>query len=113
MRHYLEFLNGIDNGRDSIRAEESGKVTQAVGKKVVASVGRAVDGGERKISTLCNRRGKATHATSHSVLPDADRHHARSQRQQLREVAAVEGQIVHLSCRNNRAQFCGGGLKLL
>ena len=42
----FELLNGVNNGRHCVRAQERREVVHAVCQKIVASVGRTVDGRE-------------------------------------------------------------------
>ena len=48
MGDHFEFLNGVNNGRHGISAEEGRKIVHAVSQEIIASIGSAVDGWEYK-----------------------------------------------------------------
>src|ERR1700732_1599545 len=94
MRNDLEFLDGIDDGRYRVSALERSEVIQTVHEKEIATVGLPVDG--RKCERRTHRNGcpESARTPSHAVLRNADGRHARSQRQQLRKISAVQRKII-------------------
>src|SRR5882762_6752309 len=84
---------------------ECAEIIQAVGKKKIAAVGLTIHRGKDECRAYGNRGAESACSSAHSVLRDANGSHARSQRQKLSEIAAVQRKVVNLFCGDHGAQI--------
>ena len=112
VRLNLELLNRIDNRRNDVHVADVIGVVEPIQEVDVHAVPLTVDGRVRK------RRAGHAHicqviAADSIALRGAHRSRARSQGQQLREVATVEREVLHHLHPDDRAELRGRLLQLL
>src|SRR5215510_11280376 len=103
---HLELLNRVDDWQDRVTAAEEELVNDAVQKEHVATVPLSVDRRDNE-SRYGQRQGRVETGATRIPLRSIHGCCARRERQQLREVTAVQRKFLNGFLRDDGTQFGG------